>query len=150
MGIPFVALNVQNTKNDYTTFLNRPITDSTKRGLWNDGKNCGRFVNITIQEYCEGAGNSGDPGTTWCNGGVWKNDTTHSGAWLVAIVGDSCQDGNRWCRDDTNHLDIFSPGLAKFKRFGQTVDMNTKWNNRRIKWSFIRSPFALNIKLYFS
>ena len=57
--------------------------------------------------------NSGNPGTAWCQGGNWQKDE-FSGATLDFIVTDSCQDGNRWCRDDTNHLDLKTEALAKF------------------------------------
>ena len=59
IGYPhYLALNVQNTPNDYSTYLKRPISDSSKVGPFNNGHNCGRYVRVTLGRYCPGV-NSG-------------------------------------------------------------------------------------------
>ncbi|MBF0443082.1 MAG: hypothetical protein HQK54_14335, partial [Oligoflexales bacterium] len=49
--LPFIALNVQNTPMR-GTMLPRPIRDPSKIGLFNNGKNCGRWVEIKIGNDC--------------------------------------------------------------------------------------------------
>ena len=51
----FVALNVYNTPDDFT-FYPRPITgaNASKIGMWNNGLNCGRYVQVTVGDYCTG------------------------------------------------------------------------------------------------
>lgn len=63
-------------------------------------------------------------------------------------MADSCQDGNRWCRDDTYHTDLSTASLKEFDLHGQKVDVSGKWNNREVMWDFIVGP-AQQIKLYF-
>jgi hypothetical protein len=68
------------------------------------------------------------------------------------IVADSCQDGNGWCRDDPNHLDLAHAALNKFLLNGTPVtDMDpTHWNNRQISWQFETAPnYTGDIKLGF-
>src|SRR5690242_4702135 len=45
----FVALNVYNTPGDYN-FYPRPLTgaNTSKIGMWNNGLNCGRWVQVKI------------------------------------------------------------------------------------------------------
>ncbi len=51
----FVALNVYDTPRDYN-FYPRPLTgaDVSKMGMWNNGLNCGRCVQVSIGDYCNG------------------------------------------------------------------------------------------------
>lgn len=142
----FVALNVQKTPNDYSTYLPRPIQDLSKVGPWNNGKNCGRWIKVTIGKYCTGV-NSGLPGKPFCEGGQWVTDNL-TGATQKYIVADSCQDGNRWCRDDIYHTDLSTSSLKTFDLNGQKVDVSGKWNNREVVWDFIPGPSS-PIKLYF-
>jgi hypothetical protein len=147
IGSPhFLALNVQKTPNDYTTYLPRPIQDSAKEGMFHNGGNCGRWAKVTIGGYCTGV-NSGVPGKPFCENGQWVNDN-YTGAALTFIVADSCQDGNRWCRDDTYHTDLSTASLKNFELRGKTVDVSGKWNNREINWEFVTGP-THPIKLYF-
>ncbi len=130
----FVALNVQDTPGDYTSFLRRPIQDQTKLGAWDNGKNCGRWVRVTIGDYCEGAYNSGAPSSGICRGGNWVADQ-FNGATLDMLVTDSCQDDNVWCRDSRYHLDLSTASLEAFR-----PGLSQKWGNRMVKWSYIKAP----------
>jgi len=57
------------------------------------------------------------------------------------VVADSCQDGNAWCRDDPNHLDLATASINQFILNGQPVgDLLDHWNNRQISWQFIPAP----------
>ncbi|SFW64992.1 cellulose binding domain-containing protein [Amycolatopsis australiensis] len=137
----FVALNVYNTPGDYS-FYPRPLPPSQagKIGLWDNGRNCGRFVRVTIGDYCTGT-NDGAPGQPFCRNGSWVADG-YDGAELTMVVADSCGDANAWCRDDPGHLDLATDSLNRFVKNGVPVgDMNpAHWNNRRISWSFVAAP----------
>jgi hypothetical protein len=139
----FVALNVQNTPGDYSTFLPRPIPPqfASQIGMFNNGLNCGRWVRVTIGNFCNGI-NDGAPNMPFCRGGLgWVADA-YNGAVLDMIVADSCQDGNAWCRDDTFHVDLATASLNLFVKNGLPVgDMHpTHWNNRQVHWQFIEAP----------
>lgn len=142
----FLALNVQKTPNDYSTYLKRPIQDASKVGMFDNGRNCGRWAKVTIGRFCTGV-NSGQPGKPFCEGGQWVDDQ-FSGASLNFIIADSCQDGNRWCRDDTYHTDLSTASLKEFVKNGQKVDVSQKWGNREVSWDFVAGPGG-TIKLYF-
>jgi hypothetical protein len=137
----FVALNVYNTPGDYS-FYPRPLPPSqaNKIGLWDNGRNCGRFVQVTIGDYCTGT-NDGAPGQAFCRNGSWISDK-YNGATLTMVVADSCGDSNAWCRDDPNHLDLSTPSLNRFVKNGVPVgDLDpAHWNNRHVSWSFVPSP----------
>ncbi|GLV54510.1 hypothetical protein KDH_13570 [Dictyobacter sp. S3.2.2.5] len=138
----FVAMNVQNTPNDYTTYLTRPIgaQNASKIGMFSNGLNCGRWVRVTIGDFCTGI-NDGAQNMPFCRNGNWITDK-YNGATLDMLVADSCQDGNAWCRDDLNHLDLAQDSLNKFVLNGQLVgDMYPNfWQNRQISWQFISAP----------
>jgi hypothetical protein len=138
----FVALNVQNTPGNYTTMLSRPISSqyASEIGLFNNGLNCGRWVQVNISDYCTGI-NDGAQNEPFCRNGSWTADK-YNGATLNMVVADSCQDGNAWCRDDPYHLDLSQPSLNQFVQNGQPVgDMYPNhWNNRHINWKFIPAP----------
>jgi hypothetical protein len=99
-----VALNVQNTALNAAN-LPRPITDAKRMGMWYNGKNCGRWIEITLKEDCLGLTLTPSDPPSIC--GVnpfyanplaqkeYKNDTL-SGKVMYAVVADSCQDGNFW------------------------------------------------------
>ncbi|MEQ4720564.1 cellulose binding domain-containing protein [Nonomuraea sp. B19D2] len=137
----FVALNVYNTPGDYT-FYPRPLTGAnlSKAGLWNNGLNCGRYVQVEIGDFCTGT-NDGAQNQQFCRGGSWVADA-YNGARLTMLVADSCGDSNAWCRDDPYHLDLAKDSLNRFVKNGAAVgDMYpSHWNNRRITWSFIPAP----------
>ena len=130
----FVALNVQDTPGDYDTFLRRPITESKAVGAWDNGRNCGRWVRVTIGDFCKDAVNSGQKGAGLCKGGSWIKDE-FNGATLDLVVTDSCQDDNVWCRDVRDHLDLSTASIEKFK-----PGLKNKWGNRKIAWHYIDAP----------
>ena len=137
----FVALNVYNTPGDYT-FYPRPLTgsDLSKMGLFANGQNCGRWVQVTIGDYCTGI-NDGATNQPFCRNGSWVADK-YNGATLNMLVADSCGDGNAWCRDDPYHLDLAKASLNTFVLNGSPVgDMDPDhWGNRHINWQFIPAP----------
>lgn len=81
--------------------------------MWDNGKNCGKFAKVTLGDFCLGGDNSGVPGTDYCSGGSWVSDE-FNGAYQTFLVADSCQDGNRWCRDDKYHTDLKTASLQNF------------------------------------
>jgi hypothetical protein len=137
----FVALNVYNTPGDYT-FYPRPIpaSQASKIGMWDNGLNCGRWVQVTIGDFCTGV-NDGAPNQPFCRNGSWVADA-YNGATLNMLVADSCGDANAWCRDDPNHLDLAKASLNRFVKNGAPVGdlLPNHYNNRRISWSFIPAP----------
>jgi hypothetical protein len=137
----FVALNVYNTPNDYS-FYPRPITagNADKIGMWDNGLNCGRWVQVTIGDICTGT-NDGAPGQPFCRNGSFVSDA-YNGATLNMLVADSCGDSNAWCRDDPYHLDLVTSSLNQFVKNGAPVgDMDPNhWNNRHVQWQFMPAP----------
>jgi hypothetical protein len=138
----FVALNVQNDPGDYSTNLTRPISaqNASEIGMFSNGLNCGRWVQVTIGDYCTGI-NDGAQNEPFCRNGSWVTDQ-YNVATLDLLVADSCQDGNAWCRDDPNHLDLAQNSLNQFVLNGQPVGnmYPNAWNNRQISWQFIPAP----------
>ena len=136
----FVALNVYDTPGDYG-FYPRPLpAGDPKIGAWDNGHNCGRWVRVTISDYCTGT-NDGAPGQPFCRNGSYVPDA-YNGATLDMIVADSCGDANAWCRDDPHHLDLSHASLNRFEQNGVPVgDMDpAHWNNRHVSWEFIEAP----------
>lgn len=137
----FVALNVYNTPGDYN-FYPRPLAgaDLARMGIWNNGLNCGRWVQVTVGDYCTGV-NDGAPGQAFCRNGAWVSDQ-YNGATLTMQVADSCGDSNAWCRDDPYHLDLAKNSLNLFAKNGAAVgDMYPNhWNNRHVSWQFVTAP----------
>jgi Cellulose binding domain len=137
----FLALNVQNSPGDYTN-LPRPIpaADASMIGMFDNGLNCGRWVQVTIGNYCTGI-NDGAPNQPFCRNGSWVSDS-YNGATLDMIVADSCDDGNAWCKDDPYHVDLAQASLNQFVKNGQALgDMYpSHWNNRQVSWQFIPAP----------
>ena len=137
----FLALNVQNSPGVYTD-LPRPIpaADASEIGMFDNGLNCGRWVQVTIGDYCTGI-NDGAPDEPFCRGGSWISDQ-YNGATLDFVVGDSCDDGNAWCKDDPYHVDLAQASLNNFVLNGQPVGnmYPDHWNNRHVSWQFIPAP----------
>jgi hypothetical protein len=137
----FLALNVQNSPGVYTD-LPRPIpaADASEIGMFDNGLNCGRWVQVTIGDYCTGI-NDGAPDEPFCRDGSWVADQ-FNGATLDLVVADSCDDGNAWCKDDPYHVDLAQASLNQFLLNGQPVgDMYPDhWNNRQVSWQFIPAP----------
>ncbi|NEE38110.1 hypothetical protein G3M53_73525 [Streptomyces sp. SID7982] len=137
----FVALNVFDTPGDFAPDLPRVPVPGDLNGAWNNGLNCGRWVEITLGDFCT-APNGGAAGQGICRDGTWKRDR-FNGATVQAVVTDSCGDPNEWCRSDRNHLDIARSALARFTLDGKpTGDLETQgaWNNRKISWRFVPAP----------
>lgn len=137
----FLALNVQNSPGDYTN-LPRPIpaADASEIGMFGNGLNCGRWVQVTIGNFCSGV-NDGAPNLPFCRNGSWVSDQ-YNGATLDFVVGDSCDDGNAWCKDDPYHVDLAQNSLNQFVLNGQPVGSMypDHWNNRQVSWQFIPAP----------
>jgi hypothetical protein len=137
----FVALNVFDTPQDYNGHP-RPIpaSDAAQMGIFSNGLNCGRYVQVTIGDDCTGV-NDGAPNQPFCRNGSWTADG-YNGATLTMLVADSCADGNAWCRDDPYHLDLSQSSLNRFVKNGVPVgDMYPNhWNNRHISWQFVPAP----------
>ncbi|GAA4708071.1 cellulose binding domain-containing protein [Phytohabitans rumicis] len=135
----FVALNVYDTPRDYN-FYPRPVTDTTKIGIWNNGLNCGRWVQVKISDFCTGV-NDGAPNQAFCRNGSWVADA-YNDAVLNMLVADSCGDANAWCRDDPYHLDLSKASLNRFVKNGAPVGdlLPNHYNNRHVSWSFVPAP----------
>ncbi len=137
----FVALNVFDTPGDYGAYP-RPVPASlaSKIGMWNNGLNCGRWVQVTIGDYCTGT-NDGAQNQAFCRNGSWVGDA-YNGATLTMLVADSCADSNAWCRDDPYHLDLHKDSLNRFVHNGTAVGdlYPNHWNNRHISWQFVSPP----------
>ncbi|WP_255954930.1 expansin-like protein [Streptomyces odontomachi] len=146
----FVALNVYNTPGDYN-YYPRPIPadQADKIGLWDNGHNCGRWVQVDISDFCTGT-NDGAPSQPFCRNGDWVSDA-YNGATLNMIVADSCGDSNAWCRDDPYHLDLRTGSLENFQLDGAPVTgLADHWNNRHVTWKFIPAPdYTGDIKIGF-
>jgi hypothetical protein len=139
----FLALNVQNSPGDYTSFYSRPLSSdhASVIGMFNNGHNCGRWVHVTIGDYCNGV-NDGQQNLPFCRGGSgWVSDA-YNGAENDFIVADSCYDSNAWCRDDPYHVDLAHAALNQFVLNGKAVgDMDPNhWNNRQVHWYFEEAP----------
>ncbi|MFD0821413.1 cellulose-binding protein, partial [Micromonospora zhanjiangensis] len=138
----FVALNVYNLPGDYSSFPARPMPpdQAAKIGAWDNGHNCGRFVQVSIGDYCTGL-NDGAAGQPFCRNGSWVADG-YNGATLTMVVADSCGDPNAWCRDDPYHLDLSKASLNRFARNGTPVGdlYPNHWGNRHVSWSYVPAP----------
>jgi len=137
----FIALNVFNTPGDYN-FYPRPLTGAnlSKMGMWNNGHNCGRWVQVTVGDFCTGT-NDGAPNMAFCRNGSYVADA-YNGATLNMLVADSCGDSNAWCRDDPYHIDLAKDSLNRFLRNGVPVNdmLPNHFNNRHMSWQFIPAP----------
>ncbi|MEN3361270.1 MAG: hypothetical protein V7637_5252, partial [Mycobacteriales bacterium] len=135
----FVALNVYNTPGVYDFFPRPMPAGDPKIGIWNNGHNCGRWMKVTIGDFCTGT-NDGAPSQPFCRNGSFGSDQ-FNGATLNMLVADSCGDSNAWCRDDPYHLDLVTSSLSRFQLNGAaTTGLPNKWNNRHLSWSFIPAP----------
>ncbi|MET0356404.1 MAG: hypothetical protein ABW044_06470, partial [Cellvibrio sp.] len=147
----FVALNVFNTPGVYSSYP-RPLSGDNLKyiGEFNNGKNCGRWIRVTVQEFCDGT-NDGAQGQAFCRGGLgWVKDGLE-GATQDVLVADSCGDANAWCRDSRYHLDFSLTAMGSFTLNGTTVNLLPDHdNNRKISWHYIEAPnYTGDIKIYF-
>ncbi|WP_405670760.1 hypothetical protein [Streptomyces canus] len=103
----FVALNVFNTPGDYSGSYPRPIPDARAsiKGAFDSGRSCGRWVKVTIGDYCTGT-NDGAPGPPFCRNGSWRAGTCpggfvhETGLWSTSCdVGTVSEgSGRKWAR----------------------------------------------------
>jgi len=137
----FIALNVFNTPGDYN-FYPRPLTGAnvSKIGMWNNGHNCGRWVQVTVSDFCTGT-NDGAPNQAFCRNGSYVPDS-FNGSTLNMLVADSCGDSNAWCRDDPFHIDLAKSSLSQFVHNGAPAGsmLPDHFNNRHMTWQFIPAP----------
>lgn len=140
----FVALNTHDTPGDGTDYsdLSTGIVPDDKKGLFDNGKNCGRWIKVTIGPDCNGI-NDGALGEDFCRGAnaQWVDDK-YSGAELYMIVADACPDANAWCRDSYNHLDMSEISLPQFEKNGVKAgdEVFDSFNNRTLYWDFVKAP----------
>jgi hypothetical protein len=137
----FLALNVFNTPGNYGSFT-RPIPASMAGiiGMFDNGLNCGRYVQVNVSDYCTGT-NDGAQNQPFCRNGSWVADK-YNGATLTFVVADSCGDSNAWCRDDPYHVDLAQASLNQFLLNGAPVGdlFPNNWNNRHVTWQFVPAP----------
>jgi hypothetical protein len=149
----FVALNVFNSPKNYASYT-RPIAgaDLQYLGEYDNGLNCGRWVQVTIGPNCVGGTNDGAQNQAFCRGtGAKWVDDKYSGATLYMIVADACADANAWCRDSPYHLDMATASLNLFAKNGTPVnDMYPgSWVNREITWNYVPAPnYTGDINIY--
>lgn len=143
--LPYIALNVQNTPIE-AGIIPRPIRDSSKVGLWDNGQNCGRWIKITVGNDCRDATQLAHEGKICVrqdgSHGESNYDTVDdlNGKVLYGVIADSCQDPNYWCRDSEGHVDISTHELTDMlQEWGKD---RRSWNNRQVTWNFIDSPPA--------
>ena len=136
----WIALNVFDTPGDYTMYPRPLADDDPKVGMFDNGRNCGRWVRVSIGDYCTGI-NDGAAGQAFCRNGSWVEDE-YNGATLDMLVADSCGDPNAWCRDDPYHLDLAHQAINRFVKDGAEVgDLEpAHWGNRHVTWEFIEAP----------
>jgi len=136
----WIALNVFNTPGDYAMYSRPLAAGDPKIGMWDNGHNCGRWVRVSIGDYCTGL-NDGAAGQAFCRNGAWVADK-YNGATLDMLVADSCGDPNAWCRDDPYHLDLAHQAINRFVKNGTAVgDLEPNhWGNRHVTWEFIEAP----------
>lgn len=136
----WLALNVFDTPGDYAMYPRPMAADDPKVGMWDNGRNCGRWVRVSIGDYCTGL-NDGAAGQAFCRNGAWVEDE-YNGATLDMLVADSCGDPNAWCRDDPYHLDLAHQAINRFVKNGAPVgDLEpAHWGNRQVTWEFIEAP----------
>lgn len=150
-----VALNVQNT-NLNAPHVPRPTDQEDVKGMWNNGKSCGRWVEITLNEDCLGLGLTASDPPSICGVNPWESDPldqplykndAFSGRTMYAVVADSCQDGNFWCRNDRFHLDLQRDLVEDFCGAGSNI---TCFNSRRLSWRYLdgRPPASAGFDLY--
>jgi hypothetical protein len=144
LGSPYGGCGVPQAILDSPHFvaLPRPLTgaDADKAGIWNNGLNCGRFLQVSIGDFCTGV-NDGSQGQAFCRTGSWTSDQ-YNDATLTMIVADSCGDTNAWCRDDPYHLDLAKASINQFVKDGAPVGdlLPNHWNNRHVSWKFVPAP----------
>lgn len=162
----YVALNVYDTPGNYGS-LTHPLTgaDTVKMGTYRNGLNCGRWIRFRLGDTCDGL-NDGAAGQEFCRNGTGWHPNAYTGSGLHAIVFDQCTDGNAWCRDSRDHVDLHTPILSRLRKDDGTLmpplaravlnpdgtpkaDANNPWavfyevsgfGNPKIVWDFVPAP----------
>lgn len=94
-------------------------------GLYNNGLNCGRWVeaNFDTQSCLDRTSSTGISKSCPTMTGL-----TYSGQKMQGYVFDSCEDNNGWCRDDAAHIDVNGSAFIQP-------------NNYYLQWKFISNPY---------
>lgn len=126
--LPFVALNTQLSDFSVPAHV-EPIPDSLL-GLFNNGKNCGRWMKITLKKTCKRGSNTNERvcivGNTY---GVQNYESdADTGKVVYGYVADKCSDVNVWCRTDKYHVDLSTQSISQFVK---------TWGNKLVSWDFI-------------
>jgi hypothetical protein len=143
--LPYIALNVQNTTIE-EPILPRPIQQADKVGLFANGRNCGRWIEITVGNDCRNATQNAHEGKICVQADgshgpeYYKTQDELNGKVLYGVIADSCQDPNYWCRNSQEHVDISTHELLDM--LAEWGSDRTKWNNRQVTWKFISEPPA--------
>ncbi len=165
----YVALNVYDTPGNYgspTQLGRRPLVgaDTALMGLYANGRNCGRWIKLTLGDTCDGT-NDGAMNQPFCRGGTGWHPNAYTGSGVYAVVFDQCTDGNAWCRDSKYHVDLHTSILSHLRKDGQILtplarpvldadgkpkaDPNNPWarewivsgfGNPKISWEFVPAP----------
>lgn len=95
-------------------------------GLFNNGLNCGRWVqaNFDTKNCNDSTSSTGISKSCPTIAGL-----TYAGQTMQGYVFDSCEDNNGWCRDDAAHIDVNGGAIT---------------NNYYTQWSFITNPYYSN------
>lgn len=142
--LPFVALNTQFSSVSAPGQM-EPVRDGMI-GEFNNGKNCGRWIKMTVGKTCRNGSNNNDAvciidGTSGAKNYVSDVVSTR-GDTVMGYVSDKCSDANVWCRTDRFHVDISEKAIKKY------IDSGT-WGNRMVDWEYVNKPH-LKLKFGFS
>lgn len=164
--VDYVALNVYDTPRDYSPPGPRPLVgaDTVRLGTYDNGRNCGRWLRLTLGDTCDGV-NDGAMNQPFCRGGTGWHPNRYTGSQAVAVVFDQCTDGNAWCRDSRGHLDLHVTILERLRKNDTLLpplafpvlgpdgkpkaDPNNPWAieyrvqgflNPKVSWEFIPAP----------
>jgi len=162
----YVALNVYHTPGRYDMPAPHPMVgaDTAYMGMYDNGRNCGRWIRFELGDTCDGA-NDGAKNADFCRGGTGWHPNAYTGSGGYAIVFDQCTDGNAWCRDSRYHLDLHTPILSHLRKDGALLpalaqpvlgpdgkpqgDKNNPWAiyyqvsgflNPKVRWEFVPAP----------
>lgn len=130
-SLPFVALNTQLSSFSVPAH-EEPIPEALI-GMFNNGKNCGRWMKITLKDTCKRGSNTNERVCIVGNSDGAKNyeSDSYSGKVVFGYVADKCSDVNVWCRIDKYHIDLSSKSISQYVN---------SWGNRLVTWEFIDSP----------
>lgn len=99
-------------------------------GLYNNGLNCGRFMEANFdKQFCEDR-TSPSGISKFCPN---VPSLSYTGQKLQGYIFDSCEDNNGWCRDDEAHIDVNTSALSPAA-------------NYYLQWKFIKNPYYADPK----